>query len=369
MRIGVDCRLSGPQHAGIGRYITNLITRLPTLDSHITWVFFVADDAQAEAVKNFTNVEIITVPIRHYSLQEQLQLPKIFHQAKLDLLHVPHFNVPLGYTGPLIVTIHDLLWHEYRGLSVTTLSASKYWLKYAAYRWITTKAITRAKTILVPTKVIKNTVGKYYPSAEEKVVVTYEGVSGAFLNRRFDKKVPNQLPKDKKILLYVGSLYPHKNVSLVINALPQLSEYHLALVGARNVFQDQIRKQVNQLGVTSQVSFLGYLSDAELAPFMSRSHALIQPSLSEGFGLTGIEAMAAGLPVIASDIPVFKEIYGRAAIFFDPHSVTEFVAAIKRLSSMDRQKLSIDSQQQSHKFSWDAMAVQTLKEYRRLVSK
>lgn len=330
-------------------------------------MYFVADFSQAEKVAQLPNVEVVLAPIGHYSLAEQSKLPQIFKAAKLDLLHVPHFNVPLLYSGPLIITIHDLLWHEYRGTQVTTLSASKYWLKYVAYHWVTTQAIKRAQKILVPTQVIKKTIAKYYPRDASKVTVTYEGVSRTLVKKRSAKQNLN-LPKSSKILLYVGSLYPHKNVKLVIEALKQLPEYHLAVVGARNAFQNNLKKLVKQEQVESQVSFLGYLDDSQLADLMSKSEALVQPSLSEGFGLTGIEAMAANLPVIASQIPVFQEIYGKAALFFDPQSVTSFANAVHDLEKANRSHLQKAGLVQSQRYNWDTMAAQTLQEYRQVLA-
>ena len=128
--IGIDCRLAGLKHAGIGRYVANLVSRLPKLDSQINWVLFFSDSEQAQEVlpnnQDIPLIKIIFAPIKHYSLAEQVQLPTIFNQEKLDLLHVPHFNVPWFYKGKTVITIHDLLWHEYRGLNATTLSPWKY---------------------------------------------------------------------------------------------------------------------------------------------------------------------------------------------------------------------------------------------------
>lgn len=373
MRIGIDCRLSGPRHAGIGRYIENLISRLPKVAPDITWVYFVADKAQAVAVASLPNVEVIHTPIRHYSLAEQRDMPGFYYNAKLDLLHVPHFNIALQYTQPFVITIHDLLWHEYRGTQVTTLTPWKYWFKYLAYRVVATQAVKRAKAILVPAQTIKTTLAKYYPSTSNKIVITPEGVAGDFVTT---KKASKQtladryhLPSTKTWLIYVGSLYPHKNVSQVLKALKDLPEHHLLLVGARNIFQDESRALAKELGVTSQVSFLGYVPDDDLAVLLQECAFLLQPSLSEGFGLTGVEAMAAGVPVLASDIPIFKEIYGEAAIYFDPHSASSLVKAITTLTSTTRQDLVKKGRAQAGRYSWDTMAEQTLTTYREAVKK
>lgn len=326
----------------------------------IEWVLFFYDREQAQEVLPKDAVcQIVFCPIRHYTLEEQLRMPGIFAEKELDLLHIPHFNIPLMYPGKIVVTIHDLLWHEYRGTHVTTLPSWQYRLKHAAYRYTTGQAVNKAAAIFVPAETVKNTLVTYYPNGEEKVVVTKEGVVDQFFH---DKILINK--KREKSLVYVGSLYPHKNIEVVLQALPQLPEYQLHLIGARNVFQDQVRARVEELGVKQQVKFLGHLSDEELLKTIDSAHALIQPSLFEGFGLTGIEAMARQVPVIASDIPVFQEIYQDAALHFDPQSPEQFVQRVKELEdekivdSLVKKGVKL-----AKEYSWPKMAQQTLEQY------
>jgi glycosyltransferase involved in cell wall biosynthesis len=368
MRIGIDCRLAGAQHAGIGRYIQNLVVRLVSrTDSHkVEWFLFFHDQSQAREVlgRYFAGLQknsaLVFIPIRHYSIAEQMKLPGIFAQAKLDLLHVPHFNVPLMYRGKLVVTIHDLLWHEYRGAQVTTLKPWQYWFKYLGYKWVTAQAVRKAQAILVPARTIQRTLERYYPWTSSKTIVTKEGVETPA------QVAPASSPT-KKQLLYVGSLYPHKNIRLVIEALKKLPQYSLLIAGARNVFQEQIKTYVKLQGVTQQVEFLGYVPDQELNKRYHQVTALVQPSLSEGFGLTGVEAMAQGVPVLASNIPIFQEIYGDAAVFFDPRSVESFVKAVDKLENANRQTVIKRGLKQVEQYSWDAMAEQTFQVYQRVL--
>jgi glycosyltransferase involved in cell wall biosynthesis len=368
MKIGIDCRLAGREHAGIGRYIENLVTRLPLQAPDLNFVLFFYSQKQAQTVlpnyQKLHNVEIVLTPIKHYSFIEQFKLPDLFAKAKIDLLHVPHFNAPFFYDRPLVITIHDLLWHEQRGLNVTTLAWWKYWFKYLAYRQVVNHAISLAKAIFVPANTISRTVSKYYPASQNKIVVTKEGVDQELL-----KTEPKPIQKPKKYLLYVGSLYPHKNIEVVLQALSLLPEYRLKIVGARNIFQTRTQQQIKQWQVKERVDLLGFISDAELKKMYQETTALIQPSLSEGFGLTGVEAMACGAPVLASEIPIFQEIYGPAALYFNPHSAYSFVKALRKLETSNRQSIIKKGFKQAKQYSWDKMTSQTVATYRTILNK
>lgn len=365
MRIGIDARLSGPKHAGIGRYTQNLITQLLSKKRDAQFVCFFHDQEQADAVLGLLikkkNIEIQLVPVRHYTFAEQLKLPKLFGNAQLDLLHVPHFNIPIFYRGKIVVTIHDLLWHQYKGGSVTTLNPVMYLLKYFFYRLVTRIAVTRAVKIIVPAETIKETVSKYYPHTKEKIIVTKEGAQIA------DPSKLTQLPRKKKTLLYVGSLYPHKNINLILQALPSLPDYKLLIAGSRNVFQDKVKAYVKYKEIEDQVEFLGYVPDEQLAELYQTVTALVQPSFSEGFGLTGVEAMSFGTSILASDIPIFKEIYQDAAYFFSPHSTASFIQAVHAMEQ-NPEKQNTEGIRLAKTYSWEKMADATMDVYTKVLT-
>ncbi len=361
MKIGLDCRLSGKKYAaGIGRYIENLAINLPDSKTKHNWVYFFSDQEQAnEILEQIPNnlqkqIEIIIAPIRHYSLAEQIKWPRILRKEKLDLLHVPHFNIPLLYSGKLVTTIHDLLWHQQIGPEVTTLPATTYYFKYLAYRLVTHQAVHQSLKIFVPTETIKKTVTKYYPQTKEKIIVTPEGISSHFA-QLVKKKNTAKIKKNQ--LVYVGSLYPHKNVELILKAMTKMPKLSLVIVSARNAFSHRFLKMTQKYGLEKKVTLTGYLSDQDLIKTIQQSLALIQPSLSEGFGLTGIEAMAAGTPVLASNIDVFHEIYQDAPVYFNPHQVEELIVAIKKIQ-MSKNRLSKvkKGKQIAQQYSWKKMA-------------
>lgn len=372
--IGIDCRLSGSTHAGIGRYIENLITRLPLNQPKLRWVLFfyhrsqIPQDTAFKAAIELGSVKVVFAPIKHYSLAEQIKLPTIFGQNQLDLLHVPHFNLPLFLPSslPIVLTIHDLLWHEYKGTTVTTLSPWKYWLKYIGYRFVTQLAISKAKAILVPSNAVKQTIHHHFPQVSDRVIVTYEGATAETPVSKFDKLVAHKI--ETKTLLYVGSLYPHKNVIIILKALQKLPDYKLEIAGSRSVFRDAVADQAVELGVTDQVQFLGFVPDDQLSQKYKTCLALVQPSLSEGFGLTGLEAMTAGGAVIASDIPVFKEIYQGGASYFNPHSVDSFIAAVNKVAGDKRYQLIQAGVDIAAQYSWQTMVDQTVQTYLRVLT-
>ncbi len=365
-RIGIDCRLSGIAHAGIGRYIESLLSEFKLNSnelSQLKLVLFFSSQKQAATVlgKRYamfaSDAEIRIVPVRHYSFAEQIILPWHFYRSQLDLLHVPHFNLPFLYRKKSLITIHDLLWHEQRGSQVTTLPQWQYWLKYAAYRFITAQAIRRAKAILVPSNYVKKTIQKRFKSSKRKITVTPEGVA-----KRFFKKSKKKHESHK--LLYIGSLYPHKNVVLILEALKRLAKYELTIVSSRDAFYKDLQKSVRRLELKSRVHFLHGLEDEALLQELQTATCLIQPSLSEGFGLTGIEAMAAGTPVLASNIPVFKKVYKDAALFFNPKSETSFIKVVKALPNKQNALIK-KGRELAENYNWAETAELTLREYQR----
>jgi len=366
MRIGIDCRLAGRSHAGIGRYTAELIKHLVALHtnskSQITFVLFVTSKTQAQEllIKSPDFIEWVVTPVRHYSLKEQLIMPQVFAKQKLDLLHIPHFNLPLLYFGKVVLTIHDLLWHYQRGGGATTLPTWLYYFKYGFYRLTVARAVNKASAIIVPSNKVAKEVNNFYPHISSKIHVIGEGVSIFKSNK---KKPSLTLPK--AFILYVGSLYPHKNIRLILRALKLSPKLHLVIVTARSNFSLEVQKQIGLMKIKSRVRFLFNQSDSQLASVYSRAVALIQPSFSEGFGLTGLEAMACSTPVLASDISVFREVYGDAALFFDPLQPNSLLEALKILPQKSLQLVK-NGAKRSKQYSWSHMAKQIYDLYQSL---
>jgi len=158
-------------------------------------------------------------------------------------------------------------------------------------------------------------------------------------------------------LVYTGNLYPHKNVSTAIAAAEEL-KMTLKIICARSVFQHTLPK-------SQYVEYMGQLTDQEVKQVYEKALAFVFPSLVEGFGLPGLEAMAAGLPVIASNSSCLPEVYGSAALYFSPLRKDELVMQIKNLQKDKklRNELIKMGKNQIKKYSWKKMADQTWEIY------
>lgn len=358
--LGFDARLAGPAHAGIGRYSEEILKRLIEKKTAgkktIQWVIFLHKNHGMDWLNGDTlpeNVSLSFTEVAHYSLAEQTTWPLQLQRAQLDLLFVPHFNVPLLLTTPTIITIHDLLWHTKTNADATTLTPIMYQVKYGAYRFVSEMAIRRAQAICVPSEHVREEL-RSITGRKNNVTVTSEGIAEIY---RSFAQVPAQPKKKNPYIVYTGSLYPHKNIEVVLKALRDTPDVHLKIASARSVFEERTRQRAAAIGVLKQVEFLGYVSDQDLIELYRGALALIQPSTSEGFGLTGIEAMAVGCAVIASDIPIFHEIYQNFAAFFPPHNA-EALSEILHTPEKLQTKRSA-AQKHARGFSWDHAAQKT----------
>ncbi len=371
MRIGIDARFLGKENSGLGRYTKNLLDFLQRQDKkNYYFVFLRQKNFLKTSFKN-KNFKKVFAEFIHYSLKEQLIFPIVLYRLRLNLIHFLHFNVPLFYFGPYIVTIHDLTKHSFLGLKTTTRFPLIYWLKQAAYYFIFWATIKKAQKIITPSEFVRNEIIKKYKIEKKKIKVINEAVDSTFFTlAKLDQKLAAKFFKKNKIktphLVYTGNLYLHKNVEIILEALKSFKNLYLIILCPRNIFSQRFSKIVKTHKLQNQVSIIFLPNDQEMKLVYQRTTALVQPSLSEGFGLTGLEAMATGLPVIAARASCLPEIYGNAAIYFDPKNKTDLVKKIKKILSFkkgERQKIVNKGLRQVKKYSWQKCALQTLKVY------
>ncbi|NIT04313.1 glycosyltransferase [Candidatus Saccharibacteria bacterium] len=377
LRIGIDARLWGPYGRGVGRYVENLVENLEEVDKKNEYVIFLREqnfDLYNPRGKNFSKV-LADVP--WYGVAEQTALPKIFFAQNLDVLHVPHFNVPVFYSGNMVVTIHDLTMLRFGGREATTRALPLYLLKRLGLWAVLSTALRRASAIVTPSQFVKDDVVRTFRITPKKVFATYEaGVLGGKGRTREEREVEDVLGRHeitKPYILYVGGFYPHKNIARLLEAVKILNEKlkqktQLVLVGAEDVFRARVARQALEVGALKYISFTGYVTDDDLVDLYKNAEAYVQPSLSEGFGLPSLEAMALGVPVVESNSSCLPEIAGEAALYFDPYDAGDIAEKLgKVLSSKSlRQKLVKKGLKRSKEFSWEEMARETVEVYKKV---
>lgn len=366
MKILIDARLYGLENAGLGRYVMNLITQLSEID-HDNEYILVLRKKYFDKLSLPKNFKKTLADYRHYSVEEQLRLPSLIKSYAPDVVHFPHFNVPVLYHGPFVVTIHDMLMHKNTGRNASTLPLAHYIGKRLGYKTVFRKAVYGAREIIVPSDVIKKELQLFYKLKGDNVTTIYEGLSE--LKAGKNSKILEKYGLKRPYFVYAGNAYPHKNLESAICAIINLNQHsrvEFAIISARGNFTEKLGRFVAKCNGTDYIKLLGYVSDSDLGQLYQNSLGFLYPSLSEGFGLQGLEAISSGTVVAASDIPVFREIYQDNVLYFDPTSVdlmTQALDGVVKMSDKERLKLITKGQAFIKKYSWREMATDTLKIY------
>jgi len=374
MRIGIDARFFGIRQKGLGRYTQKLIENLEKIavaDGNQYFVFLKKENFDEYQPKN-SNFHKVLADFQWYTFAEQFFLPRVLYRFNLDLMHFPHFNVPILYFRKFVVTIHDLTLLHFPTVKNSTLHPIMYRLKFLAYRAIIKLAIIRARHIITISQFTKkDIVNNYGKAIEEKISITYESCEDhCMFSVKNSQEILQKYGIIKPYLIYVGNAYPHKNLERLVMAFSQISQdFQLVLVGKRDYFYDRLNELISRRGIKNIV-LLSNISDYTLDILFRQSIANVFPSLYEGFGLPPLEAMSKGVPVISSDHPCMREILGESAFFFDGKDTGAIVIAMKRIIAEDalRKDLIARGYEQIKKYSWKKMAQETQEVYKKVLT-
>jgi glycosyltransferase involved in cell wall biosynthesis len=374
MRIGIDARIWGSYGRGVGRYIQNLVENLERVDRKNHYFIFLREKGFNSYQPKNKNFHKVLADVPWYGAQEQVVMPGIFSASNLDLLHVPHFNAPLLYRGKMVVTIHDLTMLKFGGRETSTLPAPLFFAKRAGLRLVTESAARRSAAVIVLSRFVKDDVAKTFGISPKNISVTYEaGILEGKGRADREREIENVLEKyriTKPYFLYVGAFYPHKNVDRLVEAVKILNEKlkkpaQLVLAGGKDAFLEKVVRKALEVGALRYISLTDHVTDADLVDLYLEAEAYVQPSLSEGFGLQTVEAMALGVPVVQSNASCLPEIAGEAALYFDPYDPQDMAQKLSQILGNEklRNKLVKKGSERAKTFSWEQMARETLKVY------
>lgn len=362
--VGLDLRMV--QHTGIGTYLRGLLQGFSEIEtpSELNFKFYGAGES-LHAIRAASVSEPFEAPI--YSLQEQWLYPKLTQGC--DLWHAPHYNIPYFKKGKLVVTVHDLIHWIYRRDFFSPLQAL-----YAEtmFRQVADKA---DHIIAVSAHTAKD-LEQHFQANPSKISVIYESVSSQY---RRQEESSALLPFRRKyglpehFFLYVGSLKPHKNVQALLRAARQLKgklRSEIVVVGRKDKKYNSEFKELENLQTGGGIHYFPQIDYSELQLFYSAARALVHLSLYEGFGLTPLEAMACGTPVLASNRSSIPEVTGDAALLVDPLHEAQIAQALLQMDQDDElcAELRMKGYDRLKKFSWKETARQTLEVYKKVLA-
>ncbi len=282
-------------------------------------------------------------------------LPAVYHATEHLLPRLP---------GPTVLTVHDLIFERYPAHHTRR---NVLYLRAALPRFV------RAATAVVAVShATKRDLVELYHAAPDKVHVIHEGIDARFTPAPAGEiaRVAAAYSPGRPYLLMVGTLEPRKNHARALEALRRLRDegfpHRLVVAGGRGWLFEPVLAQVKALGLHDDVTFAGYVPDADLPPLYSGAAAVLVPSLYEGFGFPVLEAMACGAPVVAAATSSLPEVAGRAALLVPPTDAEALAHAARLLLTQPAlaDTLRARGPVQAARFRWERCAAETVALYR-----
>ena len=352
--IVIDARESG---TSTGRYIDCLIEYMYKQKPAYK-ITLLAKKHRVEYLQKIApKFRVVPTRYKEFTFAEQLGLLKQIRSLKPDLVFFPAAQQPILYRGRVVTTVQDLTTVRFR-------NPSKNWLIFTVKRWVyvrLNKIVGRkSRRLITISEFVKDDFARFAHVNSRKITTTHLAA-----DKIMDKPEPIDELIDKQFIMYVGRPLPHKNLGRLIDAFEKLRQKHpnlrLVLAGKSDALYYQHEKDVKARGIKN-VIFTGFIPDGQLRWLYEHTAAYVFPSLSEGFGLPGLEAMAHGAPVVSSNATCLPEVYQDAALYFNPLDTQDMADKIERMITDKRLHDNYVSKGSKviKQYSWERAARQTL---------
>lgn len=366
MRIGIDARLVFYNRAGIGEYIVQLVEALATIEPEDQFVLLQSrkDKTTIINTNGFWRRSLWTPSHNRF---EQPALGFEISRLKLDLLHSPDFIPPFRRNCRSVITIHDLAFLLYPHF-LTKESARYYGQIDQAWR--------KTDHIIAVSEATKRDSIRMLGVPEKKITVIHEAANPVYRQLPQAEALHYTQQKykfNRDYILFVSTIEPRKNLPGLLQAYRKLRDQYkrdelLVLVGAKGWLWEEVYETVDRLNLNDHVAFLGRVPLEDMVYLYNGARVLVHPSFYEGFGLTPLEAMRCGTPVIVSNTSALPEVVGDAALMIDPHDIDGLTVAMWRVLTEDelRRDLACKGLKRARQFSWEKAAKQTLEVYHKV---
>jgi len=364
MKIAFDLRrINNP---GIGRYMKCLTEAVVAEEPDHDYLLLLPPGDKDSILARGDKVCRVFPAAPCYSVREQLDLPRLLSSHKVDVLHAPHFNLPLRRVCPTVVTLHDVIY-----LACPEDLPSRVGRLY--YRAMMMAAVRLADRILTNSEFSRRDIIRRLHCDPGKIEAVYHGVDARFQPVADGRKIEDVLSHygiTREVVLYTGIYKPRKNHAALCRAFRRFLESgenaDLVIAGPLGEGERELRQLAQELGISDHLILTGFVSDRDLPALYSAARVYACPSLYEGFGFTVLEAMACGTPVVCSKRTSLPEVAGDAALYADPQSPEEFAGALQRAFSdvSLRARLIQTGFANVQRFSWSRAAARALAAYR-----
>jgi len=368
MRIAIDARMGGTR-GGIGVYTRELISQLAEIDKKNQYFIIVNKQRDRGFVPSTDNFSILESAItrKHYFIKDlwnQIYLPLLLGIKSIDIYFNPRYILPFikGKTK-MVVTMHDMIAFLYPEI----------WPGVSGFRIRNYIKLSSqgADLILTVSNCAKKDIIRILNIPEDKIKVIYCGINQELYKPIPDILIQTSMKKKygirKKFILAIGPLGTRKNHDGLIDAyniLPKniRKEYQLVVTGEKKGTYNKLLIKVGKNCLIDDVVFTGFILEEEMPIIINAASLFVFPSLYEGFGIPLIEAMACGIPILASNVSSIPEVVGSAALLFDPYNINEMANTISRgITDEDlRQKLVRKGFERIKKYSWENTAKEIL---------
>lgn len=358
MKIVVDCRYTRfDQHDGISRYTAGLVTALARLHP----VTMLISDPRQLAL-------LPALPWQRVSAPTSIREPLVAWQV--NRLHPDVVFSPMQTMGSwgrnyrLLLTVHDLIYYRNRTPPRNLPAPIRLlWRLYHLSWWPQRLLLNRADGIVTVSETTRDLIAQH--RLTERPVTVVSNAANPVTDAAASAALTRRAPETGR-LVYMGSFMPYKNVDTLVRAAAQLPEHELHLM-SRIAPAEQSR--LEGLAPRARLVFHNGVTDEDYLAVLASATALVTASRDEGFGIPLVEAMSLGIPVIVSDIPIFREIGGAAALYARPDNAADFAAGVRRLGQPGEWARVADrSLGEAQRFTWEASAERLLRLLQETVS-
>ena len=335
-------------HDGISRFSVGLIEALMPM---VEVVAIISDHRQLDKLPS---------GIKHVFLNDPTSWLEVFAAMRLNkyrpqIVYSPMQTIgSMGRKFSLVLTLHDLIYYRHpKPPPSLPLAVRLGWRLYHLTYWPQRLVLNRADSVVTVSQTTKELMLNHRLT-KRRIDVVYNAAGD--LDSEYEHKPPAMRPRSIQNLVYMGSFMDYKNVETLIKGMSDLPGYRLNLLSSISQARlEELQSLVSPTG--GEVVFHKGVSEAKYHEVLSSAVALVTASRDEGFGIPLVEAMVRGIPVVVSDIQIFKEIGGQAATYFETDSSTSFSDAVRSLENpvvwSEKSKLALV---QSAQFNWTKSA-------------